>query len=429
MKIINYLRTKREVIPKVLTKEFIITSIAQFLYLFQNVIQNKIFTSLFSIEVFGEWSLLVSVYTFLSMLPFTALDQGIYRIADSCRKQGNEKKMYSMLSMVYFSGFTIYTIVFFIINFVQRDNFFANDYLILFLLYAFSEILKNTYVVIDNAYRNRQRVLNIRIFGIVSRTILFLIAYAVNRFTINSILLIMIITNLIVLLYQRQYVFKITLAIKKDDWANIGLTVLKFSAPLLTWAIFGWMQNMISRWYLDALLDKSTVALYSVLTTISFFVPNAVYTILNAYVMPIAFSNNKPYTCRSLLKYVAGATSILMCYWLGIVFLGKYLVLLLTDSKYIIISEYLPFTTLTSILYVVAMLSTIEIYRRGNTRKLILPTIIPGLFMAICGYFLIRYIGFDGAVISYMLGHIIYAVLTFAVVFNKKNIEYKIKER
>lgn len=422
MKTNGFMRSKWKDISKILTKEFIISSTAQFLYLFQTVIQNKIFTSCFSLEVFGEWSLLISAYTLISMLPFSALDQGIYRIADACKKQENEKKMYTMVSAIYFSGFAIYTIAFCIINFVQKDLFFANGYLFLFLIYAFSEILKNTYVIIDNSYRKRQRVLNTHVFGIVSRTILFLITYAIDKFTINSVLGIMIITNGIILLYQREYLFNIPSRINKEDWNAIGLPVLKFSAPLLTWAIFGWMQNMISRWYLDALLDKSTVAMYSVLTTISFFVPNAVYTILNAYVMPITFSNNKPYNYKSLLKYVGAVSALLMCYWLGVLFLGKYLVLLLADTKYLEICKYLPFTTLSSILYVVAMLSTIEIYRRGHTKKLIISTITPGLFMATVGFFLIRNNGMNGAVTNYMLGHIIYAAFTFCVVFNKKNI-------
>jgi len=138
----------------------------------------------------------------------------------------------------------------------------------------------------------------------------------------------------------------------------------------MIWAIFGWMQNMILRWYLDALLDLEAVALYSVLTTLSFFVPNAIYTTLNAYVMPVVISKNYKFTRKSLLKYLLAVLAVLMVYFVLVCFGGKYMVLLLADAKYLAILKYLPITTLSSILYVIAMLSTIEIYRREKTKKL-----------------------------------------------------------
>ena len=44
------------------SSEFIMSSIAQVIYLAQTLVQTKIFTSFFETSVYGEWSLLVSVY-------------------------------------------------------------------------------------------------------------------------------------------------------------------------------------------------------------------------------------------------------------------------------------------------------------------------------------------------------------------------------
>ena len=47
---------------------------------------------------------------------------------------------------------------------------------------------------------------------------------------------------------------------------------------------------------------------------------------------------------------------------------------------------------------------------------------MPGLITAIVGYYLISKFALNGAILTYVLGHLIYAVLAFIVVFNKKNI-------
>ena len=91
--------------------EFILTSLAQCIYLFQNVIQNKIFTTCFETSVFGQWSLLVSVYTLVSMLPFSAIDQGIYKVAHKCKESGKEAELCTTISVFYVLGFIIYSLI------------------------------------------------------------------------------------------------------------------------------------------------------------------------------------------------------------------------------------------------------------------------------------------------------------------------------
>lgn len=402
--------------------EFILTSLAQCIYLFQNVIQNKIFTTCFETSVFGQWSLLVSVYTLVSMLPFSAIDQGIYKVAHKCKESGKEAELCTTISVFYVLGFIIYSLIFSLMSGVQKQNFFAYGYGIPFALYVFTEIFKNTLLLLDNAFRKRKRVLFIRIFGISSRTILFLLFYYFNKFSIESVLWILVWTNFIILIMENNYWKKITIRVDIKECKSIIFSILSFSMPLMTWAIFGWMQNMISRWYLNVMLDLESVAMYSVLTTLSYFAPNAVYTVFNAYVMPIVFERNKAFTRKKLLRYLGLVGMLMMLYWILILIFGKYLILVLADTKYLMMTRYLPFTTFTAILYVLSMLSTVEIYRRGETKKLLVSTILPGLCMATIGYFLIKYYGFIGAVVNYMSGHIIYTILTSMIVFNKKNI-------
>ena len=403
--------------------EFLIVAVAQGLYLLQGLLQNKIFSSFFETSVFGTWSLVMSAYSLVSMLPFTAVEQGIYKVAYRCREEGNEKVLNTLLIFFYFSFFGIYSVIFFSVDIISGSSFFMHGYTLWFALYAFTEILKNTFLVLDNSYRKRKKILWIRLFGIASRTALFFALYFLGHFSIENVLIVLFATNLIILLFEFHYFKTMTLRFDPRKAKAIAKQVLGFSAPLLLWAIFGWMQNMISRWYLDALLDLEAVAEYSVLTTLSYFVPNAVYVIVNAYVMPIVFQSDRRFTRKSLLKFIGLVGLCLSVYVLFVVFFGRWLVVLLADGKYVGITRYLWLTTISASLYVLSMLSTVEIYRRGKTKKLIVSTILPGVFMASCGFFLIKYYGFFGAVLNYIAGHVLYIVLTSFVVFNKRNLD------
>ncbi|HEM5174606.1 TPA: hypothetical protein U1315_002108 [Streptococcus suis] len=173
---------------------------------------------------------------------------------------------------------------------------------------------------------------------------------------------------------------------------------------------------MIGRWYLDMFLDLEAVAAYTILTSLSYFVPNMVYTVCNAYIMPLVFSRTEKLTRKELGKYLAILSGFFAVYFISIVLLGRWLIILLADPKYLSILDYLPITTLSAILYVLAMSSTIEIYRRGETRKLLVSSIVPGAAMATIGFVLIKEFQFQGVVINYVMGHIIYTVLTMMVV-------------
>lgn len=403
-------------------REMIFTSLAQIIYILESVLQNKIFTSFFSTDIYGKWALLLSIYTLISMLPFTAFDQGVNRVASDCRNNNQERTLYNLISLVYGIGFLLYTIILGIIYLIQKEDFFASGCYIVFMVYTSTEIIKNTFILIDNAYRNRIRVFNIRLFELVSRCILLFVLYKVNAFAIFNVLLVLGLTNVGIIIYQQLYFHMFSRIIVDDNVRNLCRKILKFSLPLMTWAVFGWMQNMISRWYLDAFLDLNAVAMYSVLTSLSYFVPSAIYTIFNAYITPIVFEKNASFTRSKLFKYMGAVGVLELCYVTIVVVFGKYIILILTSSAYLQILDYLPFTTISACLYVLSMLSTIEIFRRNETKKLLMSTIAPGLLMATVGFFLVKILGFNGAVINYIMGQLTYIVFTSIVVFNKKNL-------
>lgn len=401
--------------------EFILSTFTQFVYLFQSVAQNKIFTSFFPLTVYGEWSILISIYTLISMLPFSACDQGVFKIAYKYKEDKEEAELYTSVSIVYVIGFLAYLVIFLLGKFFIKKGVFFRNYIFWFLLYVFTEIYKNVFIIIDNAYRNRKRIFYIRTVEFIIRIFIMLLFYYFNIFSIKSVLILMVFTNILIYFIQSPLIRKIKIPMEFEKFKIIWKEIVRFSYPLLTWAIFGWMQNMISRWYLEIFMDYDSVALYSVLTSISFFVPNMVYQVANSYIIPIVYSKQKGFTEKKLKSYVIFFAALFSIYLLFVIFGGKYFILLFSSNRYLPILKYLPFTTFSSIIYVLSMLSTIEIYRSGMTKKLLFSTIFPGLLMSTVGFFLIKYMGFNGAIINYMMGHFTYAFFTFKVVFDKKN--------
>ena len=397
-------------------KEFVLSGLAQLIYMSQSLFQNKIFAVNFETEGFGRWSLLMSIYTLISMLPFTALDQGVYSVANDYRKIGEAKSLFTKVTYTYLLIYAIYII--FALVYVCCCSIPVDVSLTLFMLYTITEVLKNTYTLIDNAYRNRKRVLILRLVDFVFRLSMFLIVAYLGYFTINNVLIILIATNLLAITILHEYLLKFNLELFKDKYTNFYKSVVNFSLPLLVWALFGWLQNMIGRWYLDIHVDESGVALYSMLVSISYFFPYAFYSVVSTYIMPIIYSRDDKCDRKFLYTLLLGCFAVLLIYFLCIVFWGNKLVLLLADTKYIDIVGYLPYTTITSIVYVIAMLSTVEIYRSKNTKKLLFPTILPGLIMSTAGYFLIMKYQLDGAVINYMIGQLLYSIIVLPLGIN-----------
>lgn len=401
------------------SKEFMLSGIAQFVYMSQALIQNKLFAVYFNEAGFGRWSLLTSVFALVSMLPFTAVDQGLQSVASSYRKESRENDLFSKVVFSYLTlyiGYTIISFLFFLIH-----GRIEGVSIILFLLYTFTEIFQNTFLLLDNAYRNRGRVLVIRLVNLFVRISLYVVLGLSGVFTINNVLLVLIFSNVLCLIILKYYWIDIKIALFCKEYRAFYKTILAFSAPLLIWAVFGWLQNMIGRWYLGFLINEYDVAMYTMLTSISYYIPYAFQSIVSTYIMPIAYSRENGYNQKDLSTLLLLCLGVLGVYFIIIFFWGGDLVLLLADKKYISIVKYLPFTTISSIFYVLSMLSTIEIYRQAKTKKLLVPTILPGLSMSTVGFYLIKNWGLDGAIINYMIGQALYSVMVLPISFKAVN--------
>lgn len=396
-------------------KEIILSTLSQLILLAQLIIQNKLLAVYFSKLDYGNWSLLLSIYVLISMIPFTAFDQAIAKLTYS---KINSDEQYYFTNNVYL-GYLLLFLMYFIALISLTPALFANTILstffAYFMLYTFSEILKNSLLVMDNASRNRLRVMLLRLFELLFRSILLIVLGLTDNFNINNVLIIFMIGNIILILTSYRKFNTFFNYIKINKFKELFKEILTFSYPLVIWAVFGWLQNMINRWYLDYYLNPEIVAAYTILVSLSFFFPNAIYGIINNFFMPYIFSKNTKSSFSFYIKYILIVGLFLSLYTIFVAFLREYLVLILADSKYLEISSYIPFLTLSSSIYIIAMLSTFEIYRSGETKLLLFPTILSGLIPAIAGFFLINHFGFIGAIMNYFLGQMVYSILVLYI--------------
>lgn len=397
--------------------EFIYSSFGQGLFLLLGLVQNKLFATFFEINVFGEWNLLVSIYLLISMLPFTALDQGNNRYALYYLNSGQEDVFISSIMRFYGRFFIGYICLILIFSFFLESSFFAT-YKVEFVFYFTSEIVVNSLITIENAYRKRKEVFLVRFCILIFRMVGLIFLYKLGIFTIKYVLYLFSGTNILIMwTLQRKYlklIFK-TNHFKVCQRNDVIHKIFRYAYPLIIWSIFGWMQNMISRWYLNNFLNLANVAQYSILTSLSFYIPNAIYTLAAGFILPYLYSLTITLTRRHYYLLIGFFGAILLLYCIFVFLHSDFLITVIADKKFLPISKYLKYTTITSSISVFAMFTTIKIYKDGNTKSLILPNVLPGLFVLVFGYIIINKHGFLGAVSIYSLSQILYSLLVIPV--------------
>lgn len=403
-------------------KEFLLTFGCLVICNLETIVQNKLIINFFNVDEYGKWVLLLSIYSFISMLPFSAIDQGIIRIVSKYRN--NIYSFVKYIIKLYMLFFIPYICIYLLSFYFEFNIEILSEHIIFFAFYTITEITKTTFIAINNSLRLRKENLMVRLCEIIFKILLLLIVNRYYKIDISIVLLIFVIINTFIILFLFNEYYKTSnsqysIRFEKKETFD---SLMKYSLPLIIWACFGWLQNMINKWYIEIYLDYESVAIYSVLVSLSYTVPYMLYTIIDNYISPIVFEKNKEIDKRNLCNYLFFISLLFSIYIIFINIFGKEIILIFTNSNYLIVNKYLLITSISSCIYVLALSSTIEILRRKETKKLLIPNIIPGMFILICSPFLIESKGLIGAIISYVVAQVIYSLFTFTIVFKKSNI-------
>jgi O-antigen/teichoic acid export membrane protein len=151
-----------------------------------------------------------------------------------------------------------------------------------------------------------------------------------------------------------------------------------------------------------------------------------VQTILGSYIVPIIYQ--KENTQKGFARRVTNILFLVLPLFFSFIAIFIYIfsdeiISLFSSSEYIYNNWVLTYLFLAFSLYTLAMFSVYEILAQNNSKRLIMPSIVSGVLSVLSGFVLIKFYGFDGAIYSYIIGFVSYALLIFIAVFKYRRLD------
>lgn len=402
-------------------KELHWTLLFQLSSLLGGVALIKLLAVSLSAAEYGVYAIITSVVSFILMMPFTGLLQGCGRYISIYQMKGQEKEFLNSVIFLILFFTSLYILLgssFYLLyplSFEWADKYFT------VLLLSISEIIKAMFRTINNANRERKNIAISVFLEFFLKITLIIIIYTFYLASIENVLIVLIFANVVsVFIMYNKYKANISISFfsKKHFYVHFK-RIYKFSFPLLIWASFGWLRDMSNRWYLDYFLDKESVALFAMISSLALVAPFALQGVIGSYFIPIIYqreNTQKGFTKIFLSRLLPVLAAVFLIGFVIVYVLKDFIVLLLADDKYLQASWMLPWMFLAYSLYVASIISTYELFAHNQTKKLILSSILPGVVAFVGGYFLIKNFGIEGALYNYILTYASYALLTFYVV-------------
>jgi O-antigen/teichoic acid export membrane protein len=411
-------------------KEFLWTFSERVVTLIGGMALMKILAIGLSIEEYGYYSLVTSICALVIMLPFGSLLQGVSRYVSIYKENPLKYNKFVKSTLeLFFLISAFYILLAVIIRYSSSLDSKWEDIYYLLVFFIFSEMLKSLYKTLNNANRRR---LNLTVSSflefIVKVVFLYILWKANGIIDIESVLLILILSNMIsiLILFKGNKVLNIS-RINARSSKNFILRMWIFSAPLVVWSIFGWLRDMSNRWYLDYFLDKESVALFAMIGSIAMIAPVALHGLIDAYLIPILYQKdkeNKQYAGVILSRLLPSILLFFLLSFTIVFFYKNEIILIIADYKYLKLSWMLPWMFLTFSVYSLSMIATYELFTHKQTKRLLISSIVPGAVSIVCGYYFIKKYGLDGAFYNYIVTYLSYSILTFMAVYR-----YRIYQR
>jgi len=405
-----------------MNKEFYWTLLFQFATLFGGVLLMKLLAVSLSKNEYGFYAIITSVAAFVLMMPFTGLLQGVSRYISIYQEKNQGENFLKSVFIITAIGIAIYTLLGFVIFTFYPLNADWNNIFIVVFVFTVTEILKVTFRTINNAFRYRKNIAISVFIEFFFKVAFIFLVYSISTIDIEDVLLILIVANImsIVFMYKEH---KNNMGLVRNTKKHFKIHFLRiwiFSYPLLIWAVFGWLRDMSNRWYLDYFLDKEHVALFAMMSSIALIAPVALQGVVGSFFIPIIYqqeNSQKGFAYKFLAIMLPSLAIIFFIGFIIVFFIKDFIVVLVSDEKYLSASWMLPWMFLAYSLYVLSMISTYQLFAHNQTKRLILSSVVPGIIAFGGGYILIGNYGVNGALYNYILTYSSYALLTFLAVF------------
>lgn len=370
----------------------------------------------------GQYMLASSLLAAMLTVSYSALDQGLLRNVTEYEGQGSLGARYSALLVTYLaSSFVLSAALATALSALGVAPQLHDLHGALTLWLAF-EAAKNLNITLASGLRSRQLILGASVIDYACRlALLWVAARGFGMLTARDVLHLLAAASLAATLTfvwgHRSLLSRFSWPQARDSLAD----AIRFSWPMIVWGLFGWLQNMSNRWILERFADLDAVAEYGVLVSIATFPVTALLGVVGTYVVPILYERESVTSGASQPLVRRLALCLLPPVALMVTLVALFhrdLVVLLSREAYAAHSYVLPMIMAAASLSAVASVLTYAVYAQRRVSSLLLANTMPGAFTLAFGSFAVQRHGFQGAIVTLVLSHIV-AALLFVVAYSR----------
>ena len=396
----------------------------------------KILSFFLTPKDYGQYYLGITLTIFANQIFFGPLGNAFtryYLIADT-RKDLNSflNSTYSIV-VLFTKILSIIAIIFFIcINFFYKIGDF-NFFIYLLIISVFTGYSSIIYAYFHITLQRKKVAIYQTIDSLIKIIIIFFFLNLFQKST-NNILLAIAISSIITFLLQfhisnkYENIFFRKKVIYKKEWNK---NLLDFTYPFALWGLFCWLQISSDRWFLGYFKSSEDVAKYAIIFQLGYYPPSIIIGNIVQTITPILYrkagdaKENKMLLDSSRVTIKITFLSFLITF-IGFIFtilFSKGLILIFSNSRYVELSNYLPFMVLSGGIFATAQILSIDFQSRMKLNILLHIKITTAIIGVVISFFLIKYFGLIGSVISSICFSSVYL---FAIIYFSKWLRFKI---
>ena len=364
------------------------------------------YTYYLSTEQYASIDLINTAISLLVPLLTVSVGDGILRYVILEKKQETKEVYFNCGCLITWLGFILLLISYPLLQYFQVFGEYTALGILIYLLTAFNTILSN-YSRADN------KIVPLVISSILNTALLLglnIVLIAGINLGVIGYLSSMIVALLIANLYL-MIVLRVTLIPSKKKFDTIILSkMLRYSLPLVPNSIFWWINNALSRFFLNFYSGLSMVGLFSVANKIPSILSVFVTIFQQAWNLSAfkEYENNSTEFFKKVYKYF-NSFSILAAS--GLILITKILASLMFQKDFYQAWIYVP------ILIMAFYYSAISAYLGSfytaseKTAGLFITTLIGAIISIICNFMFIPSLGAQGAALSICISNFVLVII------------------
>ncbi len=394
-----------------------------------------LYSNLISANEFGNYSLLVSVYTIIATIYQFGMSSTLNKFYTEETDEQKRKIIFStilnsiiVLGIALTVGVSLFSSS--IVSFIFGSRNFSLLLTLLMVSLFFETINYYIILLLKTKELPKETVVYSVVGAVVNLNLNILFVYYL-RWSISGIILAQLLSGIILFfvslpVIRGTYIFIIN--------KKILLAVIVFSLPLLAGSLFTALTNVADRFIINAFMSKGDVGIYSFVYRIALLMNVFVVSFVmawNPHSVKQYFRNNYSESYgKTLTHFIAGGTLLFLfvTLFIEILFEMKIFGTFILNPIYKPGLSAFPFIMAGYFFNGISAYYAVYAYVSNKTYQLFITDFIALSLNIVLNYLLIPKLGLVGAAISTALAFLIGALYLFFISRNKLKISYEKKE-